>query len=202
MIRPRVNRVNFGGSIVDNYSLGTYLTDNNVANIVGFAIGPASADKFPEDPNGVYFVLTSKDVTQASFPPLGDSCAHSYGILFNGNSGSGIPIKVAFVGDPDQVATLCAEQPQLPTPNNSIAADGMANMIAHELSETVTDPQLNAWVNPGFIENGDLCAWTFGNTKLLPNGSIYNVIFGTRPYLIQRLWVNARGGYCALALDE
>ena len=53
---------------MDNYSLGTYLTDNNVANIVGFAIGPASAEKFPEDPNGVYFVLTSSDVSQASFP--------------------------------------------------------------------------------------------------------------------------------------
>ena len=78
----------------------------------------------------------------------------------------------------------------------------MASMIAHELSETVTDPQLNAWTNPGIIENADLCAWTFGNTKLLPNASIYNVILGTRPYLIQRIWVNARGGYCALALDE
>jgi hypothetical protein len=177
---PVVNRVNFGGSIVDNYSLGTYLTDNNVANIVGFAIGPASADKFPEDPNGVYFVLTSSDVSQASFVPLGNSCAwHSYGILSNGNSGSGVPIKVAFVGDPDLVATSCAWQSQLPTPNNSVAADGMVNMIAHELSETVTDPQINAWVNPGVIENGDLCAWTFGNTKVLPDGSIYNVTFGT-----------------------
>ena len=85
----------------------------------------------------------------------------------------------------------------------------MVNMIAHELAETVTDPEINAWINPGPIqngdrngENGDLCAWTFGNTKPLPNGSIYNVIFGTRPYLIQQLWVNARGGYCALALDE
>jgi hypothetical protein len=46
---------------------------------------------------------------------------------------------------------------------------------------------------------GDLCEDTFGNTKLLPSGSIYNVTFGTRPYLIQRIWVNARGGYCALA---
>jgi len=47
-----------------------------------------------------------------------------------------------------------------------------------------------------------MCAWTFGNTKLLTNGSIYNVIFCTHPYLIQRIWDNARGGYCALALDE
>jgi hypothetical protein len=32
---PVVNRVNFMGSITDNYSLGTNLTDNNVAQIVG-----------------------------------------------------------------------------------------------------------------------------------------------------------------------
>jgi hypothetical protein len=56
-------------------------------------------------------------------------------------------------------------------------------IFAHELSEALTDPELNAWINSGFIENGDLCVWTFGMTKLLPNGSSYNVIFGTRPYL-------------------
>jgi hypothetical protein len=73
-------------------------------------------------------------------------------------------------------------------------------IFAHELSEALTDPELNAWINSGFIENGDLCVWTFGMTKLLPNGSSYNVIFGTRPYHIQRLWGSARGGYCALGL--
>jgi hypothetical protein len=196
---PVVNRVSYGGSAVDNYSLGTYLTDNNVANVVGFAIG--GPDKLPIDPNGVYFVLTSKDVMQQSFGPIGGSCAwHSYGILPKGSSGSGTAIKVAFIGDSDEYPSVC--QNQNPSPNNNPAADDAANQIAHELSEAVTDPELNAWVNPGFIENGDLCAYNFGATKLMPNGSSYNVIFGTRPYLIQRLWVNARGGYCGLALDE
>jgi hypothetical protein len=51
-------------------------------------------------------------------------------------------------------------------------------IFAHELSEALTDPELNGWINSGFIEK-----WTFGMTKLLPNGSSYNVIFGTRPYL-------------------
>jgi len=78
----------------------------------------------------------------------------------------------------------------------------MVNAIAHELSESVTDPFGNGWINSDYSEDGDLCAWTFGKTKPSSNGSIYNVKFGTRPYLIQRLWVNARGGYCALALDE
>lgn len=31
------------------------------------------------------------------------------------------------------------------TPNWNAEADGMASIIAHELSEAVTDPELNAW---------------------------------------------------------
>ncbi len=31
------------------------------------------------------------------------------------------------------------------------------------------------------------------------NGALYNVTFGSREYLIQRNWVNASGGYCALS---
>jgi hypothetical protein len=79
----------------------------------------------------------------------------------------------------------------------------MDDSIAHELSESATDPYLDAWVNPDGTENGDLCVYTYGsNLKLLPNGSLYNVRFGGRPWLIQRIWVNARGGYCGLAFDE
>jgi hypothetical protein len=203
---PVVNRVTYGGSVYDNYSLGSSLTDNNIANIVGFAIG--GPDKLPIDPNGVYFVLTSPDVIETSGFCSAYCAWHSYGILQNGNSSSGTPIKVGFIGNPDQCPHTCAFQAQLPTPNNSVAADGMASAIAHELSETVTDPLLNAWINPGIIqngvlsgENGDLCVWKFGTTKVLPNGSIYNLIFGTRPYLIQQIWANAGGGYCALSLD-
>jgi hypothetical protein len=79
----------------------------------------------------------------------------------------------------------------------------MVNFIAHELSESVTDPFATGWCRDSdFSENGDLCVWTFGNIRLLPNGSYYNMKFGGHPWLIQQIWVNARGGYCALALDE
>jgi hypothetical protein len=97
---------------------------------------------------------------------------------------------------------VCTQQTHLPTPNNSVAADGMANFIAQELSETVTDPLGTSWYDQNFNENGDKCAWMFGKTKPLPDGALYNVKFGGRPWLIQQIWVNARGGYCALAFDE
>ena len=31
------------------------------------------------------------------------------------------------------------------TPNYNAEADGMASIISHELTEAVTDPELNAW---------------------------------------------------------
>lgn len=55
---PVVNRVNYGGSITDNYSLGTHLTDNNVANIVGFAIG-LSAPRATRGCRKIRMVFTS-----------------------------------------------------------------------------------------------------------------------------------------------
>lgn len=196
---PVVNRVNYGGSITDNYSLGSSLTDNDVANIVGFAIGdsaPPGYPRLPTDPNGVYLVMTSADVTESSFCVT--TCAwHSFGI----DPISGLDIKVGHIGNSDQCPVAC--EWQNPSPNNNPAADDAVNMLAHEVSETATDPLLNAWVNyPDIIENGDLCVWTFGEEKVLPNGSTYNLKFGGRPYHIQRLWVNAHGGYCALSLDE
>jgi len=48
-------------------------------------------------------------------------------------------------------------------------------------------------------ENADKRAWTFGATYSAANGSQANMKFGTMDYLIQRNWVNANGGYCALS---
>lgn len=152
----------------------------------------------PYDLNGAYFVLTSADVTENTGFCVSYCAWHGWDTLANGDN-----LVVSFVGNPDQCRQSCTEENQLPTPNNSVAADGMATAIAHELSESVTDPFGTAWFNlSDYSEDGDLCVWTFGKTKPLPNGSYYNLRFGGRPYLIQRLWVNARGGYCALALDE
>ena len=41
-----------------------------------------------------------------------------------------------------------------PSPNNNAEADGMASIISHELSESVTDPLINAWCAPGTPAHG------------------------------------------------
>jgi hypothetical protein len=70
-------------------------------------------------------------------------------------------------------------------------------MIAHELTETVTDPEFNGWYDSRGIENGDKCSWTYGAVTKLPSGAKYNMTLGNRKFLIQQNWVNANGGYCA-----
>jgi hypothetical protein len=180
--------VKFVKSIIDTGSQGAALSDASVGNIVANAI---SSGKLPVDDNGVYFVLTSPEVNETSGFCTQYCAWHTYGTL---NSHD---IKYGFVGSPARCPSACSAQST--SPNGNMAADGMANLIAHELSESVSDPKLNAWFDRRGMENADKCAWTFGTTKTASNGSQYNVTFGTTSYLLQRNWLNAKGGLCTLS---
>jgi hypothetical protein len=73
------------------------------------------------------------------------------------------------------------------SPNGNAGVDGMTSVIAHELEEANTDPDLNAWYDGSGAENADKCAWTFGSAQtLLPSGAYYNQTLGLHNYLIQR----------------
>jgi hypothetical protein len=65
----------------------------------------------------------------------------------------------------------------------------LANVSGHELSEMLTDPQLDAWYDQQGAENSDKCAWTFNGT----------VSIGGQSWKIQGNWSNAaalaRSGY-------
>jgi hypothetical protein len=178
--------VSYMRSTTDDYSLGTTLSDANIQTVVTSAI---SSGALPKDPNGAYFVLTSQDVAENSGFCSKYCGWHTYGTL------PGTNIKYAFVGNADRCPTAC--EAQTTSPNGNAGADAMASVIAHELEEMVTDPNLNAWYDTRGYENADKCAWTFGTVSTASNGSLYNMTLGTRQYLIQRNWVNASGGYCA-----
>jgi len=180
------NGVNYGGSTTDNYSRGTSLSDAAIQGIVMDAI---NSNRLPRDPNGVYFVLTSADVDETSGFCTVYCAWHTYGTIL------GTDIKYSFVGNPDRCLSGCAAQTI--GPNGNAGADGMASLIAHELEESVTDPDLNAWYDQRGNENADKCAWTFGPVYKTSNGANANMLLGGKDYLIQRNWVNAKGGYCA-----
>ena len=182
------NSVLYSGSTDDSYSQGTNLSDAGVQAVVSSAI---SSGRLPRDTNAVYFVLTSADVNETSGFCTQYCGWHTHGTL------SGSDIKYSFIGNPDKCPTACAAQTT--SPNGNAGADGMASIIAHELEEAVTDPDLNAWYDRRGQENADKCAWTFGATYITANGASANMNIGGLDYLIQRNWVNASGGYCALS---
>jgi hypothetical protein len=182
------NAITYSGSTVDNYSHGTALTDAAVQAVVSQAIANNS---LPLDVNGLYFVLTSADVTETSGFCTQYCGWHTHGTI------SGMDIKYSFVGNPDRCPSGC--EAQTISPNGNAGADGMASIIAHELEEAVSDPDLNAWYDSRGAENADKCAWTFGATYTTANGAHANMKIGTRDYLIQQNWVDAGSGYCALA---
>jgi len=165
------------------------LTDGDVINIVNTIYGSSL------DPNAVYFVLTSADISNSNGP--GQFCTN-YCAYHNAFPSNGQNIKYAFVGNANRCPSACA--PQTNSPNGDAGIDAMALQIALMLSSTVTDPIGNAWFDKDFNEIGLKCPRQFGTTFTAANGSQYNVTLGTRQYLLQELWVNRFNGQAACSL--
>ena len=85
------------------------------------------------------------------------------------------------MGDPAITGGCLAQS----TGPNLAGADSMLSVLAHELEETATDPQLNAWYSANGKENGDKCAWTWGTTYS-SGGAFANMKIGGTDYLIQQ----------------
>jgi len=184
--KPLNNSIALAGETTDSYSKGTALSDSAIQAVV---LGAINGGRLPQDINGIYLVLTSADVNATS-----GFCTQYCG--WHTHTTNGIAhIKYAFVGDPTRCPSSCAQQ--TPGPNGSTGADGMASIIAHEVEEAASDPELNAWYDTRGYENADKCAWTFGSTSNASNGAKYNMTLGGLNFLIQQNWVNASGGYCA-----
>ncbi|HSR07521.1 MAG TPA: hypothetical protein VLM42_10245 [Bryobacteraceae bacterium] len=170
-----------------NYSQGTHIGSKDVPNIIQHAI---QVNGLPADQDGVYFVLTAPDVAVSGF--CTSFCAYhttSTSIV------AGLHIRYALVPDPAQRCTGCdgnfAVFGQTTTPNGDQGADEMTDSIIHELSETVTDPDLKAWYTSSGAENGDLCNYNYGpGPYFTSNGASANVELNKHYYLIQEIWGN------------
>jgi len=170
----------------DNYSLGKSLSgDGNIQTIVANAI---KGKHLPDDTNGIYFVLTYKDVTDSGF------CSSFCG--YHGPSTSivsGQTIKYSMVGDPDQCPSGCETSFILgdkSSPNNDPGADGATAIMWHEFSESSSDPEVNlvtAWAGNFCGESGDCCAWLFGTVHTDSHGHFYTNKIGTKEYAMQEM---------------
>ena len=166
--------------------------------------GAAAGAGLPANQNGVYLVSTAPDVKIAGF--CSSYCAyHTTSTAIY----SGLHIRFALIPDPTQRCSACnggtAVYGDTVTPNNDMGADTMADDIIHELSETVTDPDLSAWFTQNGAENADLCNYVYDTptpslvNTVLVNGATahYNATLNGRKFLIQLLWKNSGAGFCA-----
>jgi hypothetical protein len=173
---PISGNVVFGGETTDN-GTSTSLTDANIQSIVVNAI---SSGRLTNDPNGVYFVITSSNVTASS-----GFCTNYCGWHTSATTSVG-KVRYSFVGNAKRCLSSCAAQGTV-SPNNNPGIDGAISVLTHELEEANTDPDINAWLDSRGYENADKCAWTFGHFQYqTANGAWANMHLGSRDYLIQR----------------
>jgi hypothetical protein len=184
------NSLTLKASATDVYSQGSTLTDAGVKAVVSKAITSA---QLPADANGIYVVLSSADVKESSGFVTKYCGWHTRGTI------AATTIRYAFVGDPTtQGLGACAAQTAT-SPNANPGIDAMVSVLAHEIVETVTDPDLNAWYDSTGYENADKCSWTYGVTYKAANGALANMKLGSRDYLVQQNWKAGTAQGCALA---
>ena len=104
---------------------------------------------------------------------------------------SNMPYAAQTAGNP-----LTCDEQSYPNGNPS---DPEINVTSHEHNESITDPFGTGWwdSNPNDpaagSENGDMCAWDFGNLYG-PPGAQYSQTINGRHYLMQTEWDNSTGG--------
>ncbi|HEY2170072.1 MAG TPA: hypothetical protein VGJ30_10650, partial [Candidatus Angelobacter sp.] len=157
-------------AVSDAGSQGTRLKNANITKAITAQL---TSGALPTDPNGVYLFLTSSNVKESGF------CTQFCG-FHTRQTINGADIKWAFIGNVDQCPSGC--EAQTTGPNSPAAgiggADGMANVIAHETEEAISDPDLNAWFDSSGQENADKCNFRFGTTSIAGNGSHFNQTLG------------------------
>lgn len=86
--------------------------------------------------------------------------------------------------------------------------DPEVGVLSHEISETMTDPQLNAWYDSSGNEIGDKCAYTYGpggygSSSGLPNNGngFYNQTINGGQYLMQQEFSNRDANCVSKDLD-
>jgi hypothetical protein len=90
--------------------------------------------------------------------------------------------------------------PVVQTPNGDPDADTEVSPASHEVMEAITDPDtVTGWYDSSGYENGDECAYVFGQTQGT-DGALYNQVIRRHHYLTQEEFSNKdfakTGGGC------
>jgi hypothetical protein len=205
------NSLGLGGTVSIDYSAsygGRQLSDGNVSQLVNDVL---ITGRLPRNERGLYFVITAPDVAQTNACPANkDIVACGYHTWRNLQWPWSTDTKFGWVGDPQGCPprnnTSCL-MPKSPTPHGNVV-DAMVSVLAHEISETVTDPHGNTWYETSWTitapikasnnENADKCAWRFGPLSTDGAGNLYNLQLSTGTFIVQQNWRLGDFGWCAM----
>ena len=184
-----MTNITFGASIFVPVSSKS-LSSSDLRSIVEKSI---EKNLVPLSPQYIYVILTDPtiqvyNIVPGKFEFCVDVCGWHGPMIYNSQT-----IKYVFTGSPKRCPGGCSQLKldNSDSPNKNAEVDGMINVVSHELAETSSDPNVDAWYDSKRDENADKCAWNFGKiykgTTYNPNG-IWNENFGDRKYLIQMNW--------------
>jgi hypothetical protein len=105
------------------------------------------------------FLIFTSSGEGSCFDSSSSSCAYTEYCAYHSYIGGTTP--VVYGNEPFGNPSTC-QVPGTPSPNADAAADTAATALSHEVTEAVTDPELNSWFTAGGSEIGDLCAYNYG----------------------------------------
>lgn len=154
---------------------------SKAANVTDTSATPSGAPSTSQVLSEVAKVTGGSPVVNAYYPVYSDQPRGSAGYCAWHSSGTinGIRVQFGFFFNLDGDPGCDPGSPGSLGHSQGLAA--LANVSGHELSEMLTDPQLNAWYDQRGSENADKCAWTFSGF----------VSIGGQNWMIQGNWSNA-----------
>jgi hypothetical protein len=165
--------IHFGGSFFDNSA--PPIQDVPSADIVGEVYKVLTANGVTADPTALYVVYTS------NFPIETYYCAYHDSVP----APDGTVIHVIYVPNETFFCETNAFDPLFSPDKHSEATRAMANSTAHEVMESMTDPNFDGWANPAIgVEIGDPCNFIFQSWVPLADSRSK----------IQEIWSNDAGG--------
>jgi len=193
--RKIVNSVTYTQYYANNTSVPANGASVSDAQMVAMLQAAFDAGKLTYDASTLYNIFTAGTVNLGGGFGSNYCAYHTHGTVTIG----GVAKTVLYSAMPYDYAHANVCSNQTASPNGDPAADAEVNTLAHEIEETTTDMMGTAWFDRRGYENADKCAWTWGTTYTTANGGVANMKIGGKDFLVQRNWVNAGSGGCALS---
>ena len=191
---------NFGGSKYIHASTEYTGTNGTVGTGSAFVRSFTDGSAAPSNAPSVSAVQSEvcKVLSGAGVTPVADGIYNVYASTKRGGAGycawhsygscNGVPVQFAWYFNLDGDSGCDPGTPYgsyTSGQTNSQGLAAIANVTAHEVSETITDPRNSGWYDSQNGENADKCAWSFSPN----NGGL--VAFGNTTFKVQMEWSNA-----------